>query len=371
MIETLFPINELKVVSPPRMDIGSFYVFKEIENPFGRGQQAVHNSGSSMLKDTPKFKKKVISFIEEHFAYSDTNVNDVYKFIENQVKNLIKFKNNIEYRKKVLEEIFPEKPFLFNYSIKADYLYISLILFFVREYNYLQSTHKAHSLTKNKTIQYYKNKNIFLSEIYTKLINLKSFSYITDVCFGRYYFLEVHFLEKNTPRAVPLTIVYEYLLIKNKNLDAFDLKEQQDIFNSTIVSSNELDKLGNREPVKINTGGSKRYKTNPKIAKTVLKLSNYKCMVDENHTTFYTKKQILFTEAHHLIPISFQDNYLPINIDRKENIVSLCPTCHRAVHLGNIDEKKNRLKVLFDLKKSELEKVGIEITFEDLMNYYK
>ena len=29
------------------------------------------------------------------------------------------------------------------------------------------------------------------------------------------------------------------------------------------------------------------------------------------------------------------------NIDCKENIVSLCPICHRAVHVGNQDEKES------------------------------
>ncbi len=47
MIEFLFPKNELVTVSPPRMDIGDFIVFRALDegyNPFGVGQQAVHNS---------------------------------------------------------------------------------------------------------------------------------------------------------------------------------------------------------------------------------------------------------------------------------------------------------------------------------------
>jgi hypothetical protein len=58
MIELLFPRSELHTVKPPRMNIGEFISFIGY-NPLGKGQQAVHNSGSSMLKDTPSFKKVV------------------------------------------------------------------------------------------------------------------------------------------------------------------------------------------------------------------------------------------------------------------------------------------------------------------------
>ena len=63
--------------------------------------------------------------------------------------------------------------------------------------------------------------------------------------------------------------------------------------------------------------------------------------------------------------MSFQHKFLPQNIDRKENIVSLCPTCHRAVHLGRLDEKEMRLELLFNKKIKGLKKVGIEIEFEE------
>ena len=68
MIENLFPEKILKKVSPPRMEIGEFITFVGY-NPLGKGQQAVHNSGSSMLKDTPSFKMKVIDFINLNLFY--------------------------------------------------------------------------------------------------------------------------------------------------------------------------------------------------------------------------------------------------------------------------------------------------------------
>jgi len=369
MIEHLFPRNELTIVRPPRMNIGSFITFKEY-NPFGIGQQAVHNSGSSMLKDTPMFKVNVLNFINEHFKYSTTKTNDVYSFISNQVDNLIRFKKDISFRKSVLSELFPKKPFEFDGNIKSDFLYISLILFFIREYNFLKSTHKSHSYTKRKCEKYYPKEQDFLSEYYEKLKTIDRIRYLSDVCYGRYYFLEVHFLEKNNPRSVPLSIAYEYLLIINKNIGAFDLLEQKEVQTAKPLNEELLNKLGNRKPELQKTIQGKKYKTNPRISKSVIEKIGYKCQIDNTHTTFYTTKNILFAEAHHLIPMSFQKHFLPINLDRKENIISLCPTCHRAIHLGNKKEKEERLKILFEIKQKELKDVRLEIDLKKIISLY-
>lgn len=369
MIEHLFPEEELQVVKPPRMDIGSFTTFKGYD-PLGVGNQAVHNSGSSMLMDTPTFKVKVLKFINDHFKFSSTETADIHSFISVQVDNLVKFKKDISFRKSVLSEIFPIKPFEFNGDIESDYLYISLVLFFVREYNYLKSTHDSHSVTKENCEKHYSNEEELLSAYYDKLTSIDEIDYLSDVCYGRYYFLEVHFLEKDNPRSVPLELVGEYLLSMNKNFGSFDLLEQKEVQTATSLDDTRLDEMGNRTPELQETRQGKKYKTNPRISKTVLKKLGYKCQVDDTHTTFYTPKEVLFIEAHHLIPMSFQEDFLPTNLDRKENIISLCPTCHRAVHLGNEDEKEERLKILFDIKQEELNDVGLEMDLENLLDLY-
>lgn len=369
MIEYLFPAGLLEVVKPPRMDIGSFTTFKGY-NPFGIGQQAVHNSGSSMLKDTPSFKINVLNFINKHFKYSNTETNDVHPFISIQVDNLIKFKKDISYRKDVLSILFPRKPFEFNDNIESDFLYISLILFFVHEYNFLKSTQQSHSFTKKICMKHYSNEQTFLSEYYNQLIKNNKISYLSDVCYGRYYFLEVHFLEKKYPRFVPLSLMRGFLLLKNKNMDAFDLLGQKEIHIAKPLNDESLNELGNRKPESSTTKQGRKYKTHPRISKTVIERAGYKCQIDDKHMTFYATNNILFTEAHHLIPMSFQDDFLPINLDRKENIISLCPTCHRAIHLGNNDEKEKRLKILFEVKQKELKNVKLEIDFKRLIDLY-
>ena len=76
-------------------------------------------------------------------------------------------------------------------------------------------------------------------------------------------------------------------------------------------------------------------------------------------------------EAHHLLPMSSQKDFLSINIDREENIVCICPNCHRAIHYGNIDEKRERLSKLYDIRENELKQSGINISKQELLKLYK
>ena len=48
------------------------------------------------------------------------------------------------------------------------------------------------------------------------------------------------------------------------------------------------------------------------------------------------------------------------NIDCLENIVSLCPTCHRAIHHGEFDVKLAILKHLYDIRIDKLKDAGID-----------
>lgn len=136
---------------------------------------------------------------------------------------------------------------------------------------------------------------------------------------------------------------------------------------------NTLDDAYKNKPV-IMENTSKKYDRNPLIGKIAIIESGYKCINDEMHTTFSAKssnKQ--FMEAHHLIPISFQSeiwNRFNVNIDCKENIVSLCPNCHRAIHYSVDKYKQQILEKLYKSKKDDLKKIGIDISFEELLKFY-
>lgn len=101
-----------------------------------------------------------------------------------------------------------------------------------------------------------------------------------------------------------------------------------------------------------------------------LKLANYKCEVDEKHTTFITKSTNKnYVEGHHLIPIS-QYAEFKYDVDVKANIVSLCPTCHRKLHSGVTKDIDEILEKLYLLRSDRLKKVGLGITIDELKYIY-
>lgn len=163
--------------------------------------------------------------------------------------------------------------------------------------------------------------------------------------------------------------------------DIQDLMET-DINNEKILVETEynipsdLDNANNRMPVPGSGSSSKRYKTDNRIAKTALVKCNYLCeygtLIGQNHITFDAKNGNKYLEAHHLIPMKAQKDFLPNNLDRIENIVGLCPMCHAAVHHGTSEEKTKILKELYASRINALKECdqNIEIDFTELMLKY-
>lgn len=142
--------------------------------------------------------------------------------------------------------------------------------------------------------------------------------------------------------------------------------------------SEKLNSQNNRKP-QLGTGSKcNRHVTNPSLAKTVLKNSDYKCeygiLCGEEHKTFKTNARVDYIEAHHLIPMMAQNDFGEKNLDRVENIIGLCPLCHRVAHYGNSEDKIKMLKKLYQNRIDKLRHCEhkIDITFEELINkYYK
>ena len=111
-------------------------------------------------------------------------------------------------------------------------------------------------------------------------------------------------------------------------------------------------------------------KRDASVAINALCIANHKCEVNPSHKTFIRKKTTIpYMESHHLIPISrFRDfNY---SIDVEENIVSLCPNCHRLLHHGKMSEKEPILRSLLLQRIAGLKQCGISITLDKLKEYY-
>ncbi len=75
--------------------------------------------------------------------------------------------------------------------------------------------------------------------------------------------------------------------------------------------------------------------------------SDWTCEFDNSHQTFISGKiDKQFVEGHHLIPMLFQDDFNN-TIDFADNIVTLCPNCHRKIHHGTERDKYKMIESLF------------------------
>lgn len=114
---------------------------------------------------------------------------------------------------------------------------------------------------------------------------------------------------------------------------------------------------------------------NVSVSKTALNNANFQCAVDSSHRTFMTPKGTLYMEGHHLIPCTYTNSQyfwtkFHRNIDCLENIVCLCPTCHRQIHFGSEADKRAVLTDLYNKKVNELRSIGIGIPLSELEKLY-
>ncbi len=168
----------------------------------------------------------------------------------------------------------------------------------------------------------------------------------------------------------------DLILTLNENKIEDDTDIDGDIIQDKVITAFTYDvtslkfhKQNNRTPEPFKRGNTIRYKTNARIAKTALNLADYKCEINPEHTTFISKLGKPYMEAHHLIPMAYQKDF-SINIDRIENIVSICPICHSAIHLGDMSIRLELLKKIFDKREENLKRVGLNISFGELFSKY-
>lgn len=141
---------------------------------------------------------------------------------------------------------------------------------------------------------------------------------------------------------------------------------------SNSNSEINLNQKDYREPLPdyVALSGMKIWKRNPLYAKKSLFSSEYLCEVDKNHEYFKSNKTGQnYLEAHHLIPIKYQNSFL-WSIDIPANIVAVCVNCHKILHHGVIEDKKKILNKIYNERKYRLAVCGIDISFKKLLNYY-
>lgn len=111
-------------------------------------------------------------------------------------------------------------------------------------------------------------------------------------------------------------------------------------------------------------------KRDPQKAANAKAAAYYLCEFDNCHMTFTSKaNNENYVEAHHLVPIQLQSYFL-YSLDVESNIVSLCPVCHRKIHLATSDEKREIITRLYKNRIERLKECNIMIELEDLIKFY-
>ena len=170
---------------------------------------------------------------------------------------------------------------------------------------------------------------------------------------------------------------YDYLLLKD---DGYEISEEEEIeavdkaLASTEKNTKEVEFKGEKKEKKesiIDNKGKKVYPRDSKVAANALEIAGYKCEVDEEHPSFIRRSNNKnYTESHHLIPLKYQDDF-EYSLDVEENICSICSNCHNCIHYGSDKERVELLQKLYQERKDHLVRVGLEISFDKLKEYYE
>ena len=100
--------------------------------------------------------------------------------------------------------------------------------------------------------------------------------------------------------------------------------------------------------------------------------SNYKCELEEyKGCRYFTSKTTNhnYVEVHHFVPREFRNNY-ENSIDVLANYITLCPHCHKMIHLATDRERIDAIRYIFNQRKDRLESCGLHVELKDLLNYY-
>ena len=147
-------------------------------------------------------------------------------------------------------------------------------------------------------------------------------------------------------------------------IDVYDEIYLQDVQNEIKVKGKIMEPPKGKI-IKVNIAGKVIYGRNPLIAVASLTRASFKCEINATHKTFIAEKtKDPYVEAHHFIPMKFQDSF-SFPLDCMENIISLCPTCHRGIHLGIREHKKNLISSIYEFKKAIY-----DFSLNDLYSFY-
>ena len=107
---------------------------------------------------------------------------------------------------------------------------------------------------------------------------------------------------------------------------------------------------------------SKHWKRSSILRRQALAFAHYTCELHPEHKTFLAQSTHKpYMEGHHIIPLVMQPSF-DHSLDVYANLICLCPICHRKIHLGIKEDRKDMLKEIYDQRGGRFEKSGLMVT---------
>ncbi|AUF83546.1 HNH endonuclease [Mesoplasma syrphidae] len=147
-----------------------------------------------------------------------------------------------------------------------------------------------------------------------------------------------------------------------------ELKSNKDDFNYEF-----------EQPVKFNFNDAQNFvticklKRNKSLANFYL-IKNQKCELCNIKKTFKKDNTLIeYFEVHHFIPYNKKvQKYYENTLDHYYNLVSLCPKCHREIHMSNEENRKKLISRIYRVKvNSTFQKYYPETNLDMILKNYK
>jgi len=187
---------------------------------------------------------------------------------------------------------------------------------------------------------------------------------------------EGHF-PSSTLNAFERYLAYKNSVIEDQihKIDDLNLDQSEDY----VIDDSISNIIINEDPIEYKTVKKSKilyenlriYPRNINESRKAKMKADWQCEYDMSHQTFISNSDDNnYMESHHLIPMSHQD-FFEYTIDFADNIVCLCPNCHRKIHHAREEEKIEMISFLYNKRRNIYPKYGIDIDLDALLTIYK
>lgn len=188
--------------------------------------------------------------------------------------------------------------------------------------------------SQNKTLNRSRKSGIeiFLFEV----LQLKSYTFRGQVKLASDPYQDKQLDQNGLLRSVwifPLKLVNSNLLINHADLMKLQIAKESEAKKIDISELKLIVKNIAQKP-SMRTVQSPVYERNPYIAEYAKRRASGFCELCKESAPFIDKNSIPFLEAHHIIWFSRGGS------DAIDNVVALCPNCHRKMHI--LDDEKHK-----------------------------